>query len=576
MAFASLVLFDSIAFLSFTLSAHSLPIAIGVSLPTVFVPDPSGRGTIGLVTSCLTTLALCVWTAIHMNISPTKTSSFKRFWVKLSWASLSIIAPEITLLRALMQYETAAALRKERNAIYQEIKQQGFVPRSATSSPNSKTHDSIKWTLEHGFFALMGGFVVSVKEKNQWILDDGRTLTPRGVLELARLNVLPEVNVETVRNRSQSDRLAKAIVILQVSWMFVQTISRAIYRLPITLLELNTLAHISVALALYGLWWKKPQDVKEPIEIQLDAFIACYMSSRSLRTWGAPIRSSSDGNPTADAQFQNTAGKWHRDSVWQQLAPPNQSGLRIHGNIGQVFPWHDNAFIMPDNKDRHEIQKRITPEGLVWLFPGQYLDGLNIHPTAVSPRHLSREDIKRLVLYKKLMRDSSYRPFLDHLKIFVRDARLCHIAAQGKIQGNLQLFSEYRTLWAISLLSLVYGAIHATSWNGYFPSEIEKRAWRIASCVVMGGGIIICLLDYPLRHCTGTFLWPLGKGHHIASRTKVQKFFARILLMMIGLIAVGCTLSRSFFVLEAIMSIRDLPSGAYQTVNWTNLLPHFG
>src|SRR5271156_222780 len=116
MAFPFFVLFNSIAFLAFTLSAHSLPIAIDVSIPTLFVPDPSGRRTIGLVTSCLTTLALCVWTAIHMNISPTKTSSSKRFWVKLSWASLSIIAPEITLLRAIMQYETAAALRKERNA----------------------------------------------------------------------------------------------------------------------------------------------------------------------------------------------------------------------------------------------------------------------------------------------------------------------------------------------------------------------------------------------------------------------------------------------------------------------------
>jgi hypothetical protein len=209
------------------------------------------------------------------------------------------------------------------------------------------------------------------------------------------------------------------------------------------------------------------------------------------------------------------------------------------------------------------------------LFPGQWLDGLPI-TTSAGPRHLTEEDIKRLVLCTTFLQHYNYSPDKHGLQPFNSHARLSRHAAQGRIRGNLQLFSENRTLWAISLLGLFYGAIHATSWNGHFPNAIEQTIWRIASCIVMGGGLFVCFLDYLLRHCTQTFLWPLGKGHHLEGRTKCQKLIATFLLVVINITAVMCTLSRSFFVVEAFISIRSLPAGAYETVDWTNLLPHVG
>src|SRR5438552_12080960 len=48
-------------------SAEALP--TGLSEPA-YVPNPTGRGTVGLLTSCALTLFLCVWTAIHINVFP--------------------------------------------------------------------------------------------------------------------------------------------------------------------------------------------------------------------------------------------------------------------------------------------------------------------------------------------------------------------------------------------------------------------------------------------------------------------------------------------------------------------------
>ena len=34
-----------------------------------------------------------------------------------------------------------------------------------------------RWSLEHGFFVVIGGMMVSVEEKHDWILERGHTLT---------------------------------------------------------------------------------------------------------------------------------------------------------------------------------------------------------------------------------------------------------------------------------------------------------------------------------------------------------------------------------------------------------------
>src|SRR5271156_6454259 len=81
----------------------------------------------------------------------------------------------------------------------------------------------------------------------------------------------------------KSDKLAKALVCLQVSWLIIQAIARRIEELPITLLELNTIAQVWITLVLYGLWWYKPQDIAESIEID---FSHCQQCQEKLQENG--------------------------------------------------------------------------------------------------------------------------------------------------------------------------------------------------------------------------------------------------------------------------------------------------
>jgi len=89
---------------------------IGEPLAPAYVSEPSQRGTIGLLTSCISTLLLCIWSAIHMNVFPGNPRSSRRCFSKIMWAIVALVVPEVLLIRAIWQLETARNLRNKRNA----------------------------------------------------------------------------------------------------------------------------------------------------------------------------------------------------------------------------------------------------------------------------------------------------------------------------------------------------------------------------------------------------------------------------------------------------------------------------
>lgn len=64
------------------------------------VPEPIGRGTWSLLYSCVFTLALCVWTAVHPNIPAQDEGKWRRthiFGRRLKWVVIALFAPEVIL-----------------------------------------------------------------------------------------------------------------------------------------------------------------------------------------------------------------------------------------------------------------------------------------------------------------------------------------------------------------------------------------------------------------------------------------------------------------------------------------------
>jgi hypothetical protein len=203
------------------------------------------------------------------------------------WSLICVVAPEVVIYHAMVQFTRARQLRNSRNKLLdaQDIEVMPIVGRESDVSVSESRHghcplskrkpaenSSRQWTMEHAYFAIMGGVCVDVRkeitvknEKNE----EYTTLTPQGLLLLARYDLLPDISVRTIRARNKTDYLAKTLICLQVTWMLIQTVARKFYDLPVSLLEINTLAQIGCALVIYSIWWYKPQGIEEPIYINL-------------------------------------------------------------------------------------------------------------------------------------------------------------------------------------------------------------------------------------------------------------------------------------------------------------------
>jgi len=53
-------------------------------------PSPLQRGTFDILSTCLTTMILCVWTTIHLNI-PEYGMAKTAVWRKVKWVLLGVV-----------------------------------------------------------------------------------------------------------------------------------------------------------------------------------------------------------------------------------------------------------------------------------------------------------------------------------------------------------------------------------------------------------------------------------------------------------------------------------------------------
>ncbi|KAJ8514771.1 hypothetical protein ONZ45_g7717 [Pleurotus djamor] len=121
---------------------------------------------------------------------------------------------------------------------------------------------SFEWTQTHSYFLLMGGFAVADAESKS---GSPRSINEDDVLD-GRIP-WPVVTKASIMNGSKGDALAKAIVLLQVTWYIAQLCSRAIQGLAVTELEIMTLTYAVICALLYAMWFPKPYDVQQPILI---------------------------------------------------------------------------------------------------------------------------------------------------------------------------------------------------------------------------------------------------------------------------------------------------------------------
>ena len=121
-----------------------------MSANSTWVPEPDGRGTWKILYSCVTTLILCVFSALHLNVGPDREPTWRWWMRKLKWVLIGVIAPEIILYTAGKQWFSAQRLCKKLNkwAIRDDepapsVEQAPFWSRTASEAPSRAVSHSM-------------------------------------------------------------------------------------------------------------------------------------------------------------------------------------------------------------------------------------------------------------------------------------------------------------------------------------------------------------------------------------------------------------------------------------------------
>ena len=227
------------------------------------------RTILEIILSCLPTLILALYSVLSLNVNRSQWGLVGR---KLVWVLIGAVAPEWLIWTAIEQRGVAKDIKDRVNHILECHK-----PKPNETEPNEEPNETKSWSLSMGFFAASGGFEVQGKNKiDGKILTEDTILTPEGFLMLAELRDrlpkydpndkncawlkdvgsdserwgwLKEVDKEAIEDKSKRDWIRNAIICIQIFWMIFQVSVRGKYKLPVTLLEWNTLAHIVCAFA---------------------------------------------------------------------------------------------------------------------------------------------------------------------------------------------------------------------------------------------------------------------------------------------------------------------------------------
>ncbi|KAF7292687.1 hypothetical protein MIND_01166900 [Mycena indigotica] len=203
------------------------------------------RSFFDIVWGCFTTIFACVWVSAHPNVSPPvpppppKDASL---WQHLRWRFFD----KSIGLRRRLKVVLAAFIAPELIV--------GFAGRQLeTAWYFSRKYDI---SLTHGFFISMGGFVDN----------DRHPLVQSSDID-QHIDAIRHISEEEILDRSQGDAFSKTVALLQALWFVVQCLARLQQHLPLTELEVVTLAFASINAVNWLLWWSKPLDVRAPIRV---------------------------------------------------------------------------------------------------------------------------------------------------------------------------------------------------------------------------------------------------------------------------------------------------------------------
>ncbi|KAJ7022942.1 hypothetical protein C8F04DRAFT_1034200 [Mycena alexandri] len=183
-----------------------------------------------IVWGCLTTIFACTWVAVHPNLPPSNQGRLAVLGRRLGVMLIAVVAPEIMVAFAARQFMAARRFSREFHV-----------------------------SLTHGFFICMGGFVSR---------NGHHPITTKKRLQTSDYTfAIQQIEAQDITDKSNGDTLSKGVAFSQGLWFVAQCLARFFQHLPVTQLEVATLAFAVVNVLIWSLWWSKPLDVERPIVV---------------------------------------------------------------------------------------------------------------------------------------------------------------------------------------------------------------------------------------------------------------------------------------------------------------------
>ncbi|KAF9266837.1 hypothetical protein L218DRAFT_941984 [Marasmius fiardii PR-910] len=133
---------------------------------------------------------------------------------------------------------------------------------------------------------------------------------------------------------------------------------------------------------------------------------------------------------------------------------------------------------------------------------------------------------------------------------------------------------------ATAIITVLFGALHCIAWNIAFPTDLERYLWRLFAAFVtvlpVGAAIFYGFMNAIYQSVRwGCFGWHSEEERDTHPLLSCWTFTS-IQLIPVYIPFALYALARVGLIVLALMELRNLPLSAYQSVDWVQLIPHFG
>ncbi|KAJ5104925.1 hypothetical protein NUU61_002272 [Penicillium alfredii] len=482
--------------------------------------DDNSRSSWDILWTCVSTIFACTWTTLHMPLPKRDETDVVHMCSKLMAWIYAILAPELFAVLAAEDLWQARSVAARCNAAFLAVESENADASSSwseTPAAQTATNPANRWraTTDEWTFPVQPGNVVP--------------LIQAGVVKPSHLRA------RDIEDRAKADSFAKAFTILQSSWIACNVIARKAYGLPISALEISTVAYVVCAAITYAVLWHKPKDMVTPIVIPF------------------PYKRNDENMPGQIMEaLDESYGRWMHisDTTTDQTTP--MSDFLLLPLMILIFPvvmtqafFRSNMLKRTIRKFRNRRARHLSPsENTPPMSEGQTRD-------KEAPR--DEEAVQEGEGPSNEPRSS----IEETEKKSEGDQELLTVRVQ--VQQNQMLI----------VTAVAFCGIHVAAWNSSFPTKAEQIAWRVFSLVALGMAVLYYLASW----WQDIELWRKWgpDGRHQNGITQPWTLWD---VAWISTVGIFYSIARWGNLILMFVALRALPPGSYTTINWMSTIPH--